>query len=264
MTDSDLFQRYGSWALVTGASSGIGEHFARALATIGFHLIITARRTDRLQHLATELQADHGINVETLSLDLAADDFLTPLMQACAGKELGLVICNAGFGLKGEHQLQDIDQLDNMLKVNARAPMLIARALTPQLAQRDRSAFIFTSSIEGFIAFPYSTGYAASKAFCLSLGEGLAHELKPQGIDVLILAPGSTDTEALTLQGFDPKDLSGLMSPREVASQTLHQLGRKTIFIPGKANAFMVGLLSILPRRWATFLAGKGMQAALK
>ena len=253
---------YGPWALVTGASSGIGEQFAHLLAAAGCHLVITARRAEQLHNLATTLQAEHGIQVEAVTLDLNDADFLAPLLKAIAGKDIGLLVSNAGFGLKGPHAMQDGAQLQAMLNVNALAPMLLTNALAPQLCARDKSGIILTSSIEGFVPFPHSAAYAASKAFVLSLGEAIAWELKAEGVDTLVLCPGSTDTEALTRQGFDPATLKGLMSPRDVASQALDALGKKTVLVTGTANKAMVKLLRNLPRNMAVNLAGKAMQSA--
>src|SRR5206468_3378335 len=109
---------FGPWALVTGASSGIGAEFARELAARGLSLIITARRAELLGELARQLRERHRVEVEVLELDLAHADFLAPLARACAGKDIGLLVSNAGFGLKGEHHAQSADQLTAMLHVN--------------------------------------------------------------------------------------------------------------------------------------------------
>lgn len=256
-------ERYGPWALVTGASSGIGEQFATVLAERGLNLVIGARRRSRLERLAAELRGKHAVEVEVLELDLAAADFLESLLGATAGKDLGLVVCNAGFGLKGLHHLQERAQLDDMLAVNARAPTLIAQAYAPGLIARGRGGLLITGSVEGFLAFPWSAAYAASKAYVRSLGEALWGELRPLGVDVLVLAPSATDTEAVRLQGFDPAQLHNLMSPRDVVELALGQFGKGPTFVPGAKNRAMVRFLTLLPRRWAIGLAGKGTKAAL-
>src|SRR5262249_19631722 len=147
--------RYGPWAIVTGASSGIGAEFARALAERGVHLIVTARREALLESLAAELRAAHGVEVRAVALDLAQRDFIATLMKECAGLDVGLVVSNAGFGLKGEHHRLEAAALDAMLDVNCRAPMLLAHAFAPSLARRGRGGMIFTGSIEGFLGFPW-------------------------------------------------------------------------------------------------------------
>ena len=256
--------RYGPWALVTGASSGIGEQFARLLAEAGFHLIITARRTDRLQALAQQLRQDFNVTVEAITVDISTENFLELLLPACETRDIGLVISNAGFGLKGLHHTNKPDAMNAMLNVNARAPMLLSHALIPQLIQRGGGGLIMTGSIEGFMGFPYSAGYAATKAFVHSLGEALWQELKPHNIDVLVLAPGSTDTEALSLQGIDSQQMSGLMSPLAVARQSLRQLGKTRTLITGSMNRILVSLLQLMPRRWSLMLTEIGMRSAIR
>jgi short-subunit dehydrogenase len=265
MSDTnDFLERYGPWAIVTGASSGIGEQFARLLAEQGFYLIIIARREERLDKLAEDLQEHHAVEVLPLALDLSSQNFLTDLTSAIADKDIGLLISNAGFGLKGEHHQTSAGKMDQMLQLNSRAPMLLAHALSPALINRGKGAMVFTGSIEGFLAFPWSASYAASKAFLLSLGESLWYELQPYGVDVLVLAPGSTNTEALPLQGFDPKQQFGLMSPRQVAKQALSQIGKRPVFISGWMNRLFIRILCALPRNIATSLAGAGMRSAIK
>lgn len=267
MTESkrlkQLLQQYGPWAIVTGASSGIGEQFARLLAEHGFHLIITARRKDRLLKLSSELQQQHSVTVEALPLDLSSPDFLSSICAVIEGKDVGLLISNAGFGLKGEHHQTSAEQMDRMLQLNSRAPMLLAHALSPALIKRGKGGILFTGSIEGFLSFPWSASYAATKAFVLSLGKSLWYELKPYGVDVLVLAPGSTDTEALPLQGFDPKQQFGLMPPRRVAEQALAQLGRKPVYISGWINRLFIRILTALPGELGTRMAGAGMRSAI-
>ena len=257
----DFARRYGPWALVTGASSGIGEHFARELAARGLSLIITARRAELLERLAEELRARHQVEVEVVELDLARADFLSALQAVCFGKDVGLVISNAGFGLKGEHHQLSAVQLSAMLQVNSFAPMLLAHAFTPRLLARGRGGLLFTGSIESYLGFPWSSAYAASKAFVTVLGEGLWGELSARGVDVLVLSPGATDTDAPTLQGIDKAKIPGrLMPPREVVLQALAQLGKKPVYIPGWTNRLLVRLLTALPRRISLRLTGKGIR----
>ena len=256
--------RFGPWALVTGASSGIGESFARALAARGLHLVITARRAAVLETLASSLRREHGVEVLPVGLDLSRPDFLPALAAACEGKDLGLVVSNAGFGLKGEHHKLAADALTAMVNVNALAPMLIAHHFAPRLIARGKGGLLFTGSIESYLGFPWSSAYAASKAFVTVLGEGLWGELERRGVDVLVLSPGSTDTAALTLQGIDRSKIPGrIMPPDEVVGLALAQLGKRPVFIPGWLNRFFVRFLTTLPRRTGLRLAGKGIRDTL-
>lgn len=261
--NKNFLHQYGPWALVTGATSGIGEAFARQLAARGLNLIICGRRSEKLDTLAAQLQQSHSIEVKPLSLDISDAGFMSHLIEITGVLDLGLIVSNAGFGLKGWHVDQSPEALDSMLAVNARAPMLITQALAPQLIKRGRGGIILTGSMEGYMGFPLSAAYSASKGFVHFLGEALWQELKPHNIDVLTLAPGSTDTEALSKQGFDKKKMSGVMDPERVASEALKNLGRKRIYIPGASNRFFTWLLTSLPRKWGLALAEAGMKAAL-
>lgn len=260
----DFKQRYGPWALVTGASSGIGEEFARHLARRGINLVISARREERLRTLAQELIAHHGVEVETLPVDLAAPEAGAILADAVADKDLGLLVSNAGFGLKGLHEAQEPTRLLAMLHTNAAAPLLLTNRIATQLRNRGHGGILLTGSIEGAMPFPYSAAYAASKAFVGSLGEALAWELRSAGVDVLVLCPGSTDTEAIGLQGIDRSKLRGLQSPALVAEEALGQLGRSTVYIPGTANRWLLRLLGWLPRKFAIDAVAKGMKASMQ
>src|SRR5439155_1680994 len=186
------------------------------------------------------------------------------LLRACADKDVGLVISNAGFGLKGEHHALDAARLTAMLNVNSHAPMLLAHAFAPRLIARGRGGLLLTGSIEGFIGFPWSAAYAATKAFVMTLGEALWGELRAHGVDVMVLTPGATDTDAPTLQGIDKHQLAGLMPPSEVVRQALARLGGPPVFVPGWLNRVMVRFLTSVPRRLGVLVAGKGMRDAIR
>ncbi|MBW2268694.1 MAG: SDR family NAD(P)-dependent oxidoreductase [Deltaproteobacteria bacterium] len=262
ITSDEFRQRYGPTALVTGASSGIGEQLARALAERGLGLVLVARRRELLEGLAEALSQRYGIEAVAVAVDLARPDFLDELLPACAGMDIGLVVSNAGFGVKGRLHETPPEQLEGMLDVNCRAPLLLARAFAPRLLERGRGGFLVTASIEGYLGFPHSAAYAATKAFVRSLGEGIWQEYREQGLDVLVLSPGATDTEVFARLGMDPKALRA-MAPEVVARQALGQLGRGPDFIPGFSNRLFVRVLRILPRRLALRIAGTNMRKAL-
>lgn len=265
MRDSDWTGRYGTGALVTGASSGIGEQFARLLAEKGFDLLLTARRESLLQSLRGELEAAHGVTVTCLVCDLCDPQQVEGLIEKARDMAIGLVVSNAGFGVaKGEYLSIAQDDLDAMYRANSLAPARLARALLPDMVERGRGGMIFTGSMEGDAVFPYSAAYAASKAFLHSLVMGLWLEVRGNGVDVLLLAPGSTDTEAPIKQGISRDQLVGVMSPRDVADQALQQLGRRPHFITGFHNRLFVALLRLLPRKLAIKMAGAGMRQAME
>lgn len=259
-----LKQKYGEWALVTGASSGIGEQFARVLARKGFNLIVTARRTDLLSQLAAELSRQHGIEARVVACDLSSDAQVDQLIAQAGAVPLGIVISNAGFGAKGEFLKHDAAHMESMIRTNCMATIRLAYGLLPAMVGRRRGAYVFTGSIEGYLPFPYSAPYAASKAFIHSLGAALFEEMRPHNVDVLVLSPGATDTDAPVSQGVPKENLSGMMQPAVVAEQTLDQIGKTVYFTPGFNNRLFMGFLGMLPRKLGLRLTGVGILAAMK
>lgn len=260
MTQEDFAQRYGPVALVTGASSGIGAAFAEALAARGLDLVVVARRRDRLNGLAERLAAAHGVQVRAVELDLARPEAAQAMLHATGDLDVGLVVSNAGFGLKGEHAANDPQAMAEMLMVNCHAPMQLAHGFIPRLRQRGRGGIVFTSSVEGLIGCPYSTAYSATKALVVALGEGLWGELQPEGIDVLTLCPGATESEAAGKQGIDLAKLQNVMPAAEVAELTLDNLRNGPTFISSPHYRASFEALLAMPRREALKAMAAGMK----
>jgi short-subunit dehydrogenase len=259
MSNADL-NRYGPVALVTGASSGIGRSFAALLAARGFDLVLVARRKELLDSLGSSVAQAHGTKVTVLPIDLARADAAQRILDATAALDIGLVVSNAGFGFKGAYDSAVTSMLSEMLMVNCHATMSLARGFVPRLRQRGRGGLLLTSSVEGLIGCPYSTVYAASKAFVNSLGEGLWGELTPEGIDVLTLCPGATDTEAPRKQGIDPATMSNVMSPDEVARLALDNLQNGPVYIPSAHYKASFEHLLSMPRPQALTLMARSMK----
>lgn len=242
---ASLAERYGGWALVTGASSGIGAEMARTLAAEGLPCVLTARREDRLRTLASEIERAHGVSTRVVMTDLAEADGVDRLAAAVADLDLGVLVNNAGFGLVGRIENQDPQRLKTMIQVNCIAPVLLTRSLLPALRRRGRGAIVITGSIASRQPLPLHGVYAASKAFDLLFGEALWAELRGSGIDVLVLEPGSTATEF--------QDLAGELShkrvpPSEVVADALDALGRQPTVISGWWNWLRAGGTRWLPR----------------
>ncbi|MGW2332187.1 SDR family NAD(P)-dependent oxidoreductase [Streptomyces sp. NPDC001700] len=236
-------------ALITGASSGIGRSFATQLASRGLDLVLVARRRDRLDELAEELRDAHGIDATVLPTDLADPAAAGETLTAVAPLDVGLLVSNAGFGVKGTFGEGDAETLSSMLMVNCQAPTQLAHGLAPRLKRRGGGGVIFTSSVEGLVGCPYSAGYSATKAYVNALGEALWAELGPVGVDVLTLCPGATDTEAPRLQGIDPATLQDLMSPDDVARSALEHLRNGPTHIPSAYHRELFDTLLAMPRR---------------
>jgi short-subunit dehydrogenase len=253
-------EKYGPGALVTGASSGIGRAFAESLAALGMDLVLVARRVGLMETLAAHLRAAHGVEVEVCAMDLAEAGAAQRIADATASLDIGLVVSNAGFGLNGEHSANDPGAMTEMLMVNCHAPMQLMHRFIPRLRKRGTGGIILTGSVEGLIGCPYSAAYSASKAFVKSFGEALWGELTPQGIDVLAICPGATDTEALGRHGIDPATLPNVMQPRAVADLALENLQRGPVLIAGEHYRATFERLLSMPRRDALTAMAARMQ----
>ncbi|MEZ4403253.1 MAG: SDR family NAD(P)-dependent oxidoreductase [Kofleriaceae bacterium] len=257
----DFATRYGRWAVVTGASSGIGAEFARQLAAAGVSVVLVARRRERLAALADELRAQHRVEARVSAHDLADPAAAAALAAAVEDLDLGLVVCNAGTSWKGRFLEQDPADQRRMIEVNCQAPVALARALGPRLAARGRGGLVIVSSTGAFQGLPWSAVYGATKAFDLLLGEALQVELGDHGVDVLTLCPGGTDTEGPMNTGVDPsKAPVKLMPVGPVVAAALAGLGRRGLVVPGAANRVGVLAIRAVPRGVAARTAGRIMK----
>ena len=219
-----LRERYGEWALVTGASSGIGAAFARALAREGFSLVLCARRAERLEALAAEIAQQRGVATRVVPVDLAAPEGAAQLAAAVADLEIAVLVNNAGFGSAGRFERQDERRLAAMIQLHCTAPLVLTHRLLPKMRERGRGALLFTGSLAAKQPMPLHATYAATKAFVELFGEGLWAELRGSGVDVLVVEPGSTATEFQAVAGEVPH--SG-ETPERVVEVALERLGRQ-------------------------------------
>jgi short-subunit dehydrogenase len=247
-------QRYGPWALITGASAGLGELFAHRLAAQGLNLVLTARREDRLKALGQELEGEYGIQTRSIAVDFGSDQLLDTIQQRTQDLEIGLLVNNAGFTNSGDFLDNSLDKELLLVHVNIRAPMLLAHHFGQQMRQRGRGGMIFSASIAGFAPIPFWANYSASKSYDLFLAEALAEELKPRGVDVLALCPGATHTEFSTYTGFFAPLLA--MQPEKVVDQALKRLGKRHTTVVGLLNFLTVMSYRFVPRRMSSWLAG--------
>lgn len=255
--------RYGPWALVTGASAGIGAEFARQLAAKGLNLILVARRAELLAVLAGELARGHGVEVRTAAVDLSDRGFLDAIREAAADADVGLLVNNAGTAVGGKLLDTDLEQQRRSAELNVLAPLALAHEIGRRIRTRGHGGIIFLSSPMALQGVANWASFAATKSYDLTLADGLAYELKPQGIDVLAVLPGPTLTEGTTNMGA--KHGKGPMKfrpPEGVVAAALASLGRRSTVVPGRANRLMSALMSKgLPRSARTKLWTKMMDA---
>lgn len=237
-------RRYGPWALVTGASDGIGREIARELAQRGLNVILVARREAALRELSRELQT---FNVETkiVALDFGAPRAPSALLESCQDYEIGLFVAAAGFGTSGAFTEIEPDVELNMIDVNCRAVVESTHYFARRFKSQGRGGIVLMSSLVAFQGVPRATTYAASKAFVQSLAEGLQQELAEFNIDVLASAPGPVASGFMSRARM----ASGLsVSSRTVAKRTVAGLGRKSLVRPGILSKVLEWSLMPLPR----------------
>jgi len=240
-----LREQYGPWALVTGASSGIGRELARQLAAAGFHLVINARQAQRLADLAKDLQTRYGVQVCSVAADVSEAAGVQQLIDETRSLPIGLVVLSAGYGSSGLFLQSDLAAEMDLLQVNCAAVLTLSHQFGNRLAARQRGGLILLSSMVAFQGVPYSANYAASKAYVQSLAEALARELKPQGVDVLAAAPGPVRS------GFAQRaklQMSMALTPEDVGVPILRALGRQTTVLPGWLTKLLVYSLRTVPR----------------
>jgi uncharacterized protein len=258
-----LVERYGPWAVVAGASEGLGEAFARRLAAEGLHLVLVARRRERLEALAHELSAQHGVSVRPLALDLARGDVADAVAEAVGDGEVGLLVYNAALSIIGPFLDAPAEEPMRVLDVNCRGPLLLAHRLGGAMAERGRGGILLMSSLSGYQGSALIASYAATKAFNVVLGEGLWDELGERGVDVLVCSAGATRTP--NYEASAPKRtsrLATLMEPEAVVSEALAGLGRRPSVIPGLGNRLAALLMQrLLPRRVAVRTMGRATRA---
>ncbi len=232
-------QKCGPWAIVTGASSGIGTEFAKKLAAIGLNLVLVARRKDCLEVLKQNLEQAYNIQVKITAVDLTEPDFLSKIRDLTDNIEVGLLVSNAGMMYLGDYFENNLETEMKMVDLNIKAPSILPHHFGKKMVERSKGGIIYMASMIGFMGTPFATAYAASKAYEISKAEGLAYELKSRGIDVLALNPGLTETEMTANYDFSSMPMK-LMKPEKVVRTALHCLGRRTLATPGKMNNMMV------------------------
>jgi short-subunit dehydrogenase len=252
-----LRARYGEWALITGASAGIGTEFARALARDGMSCVLTARRADRLESLAKELESAYAVKTRVIPVDLSAPGGAEQLVERVADLDVALVVANAGYGMAGRFDAHDAGRLQEMVHLNCVAPVVMISRLLPRLQDRGRGGIVVVSSTAGHQPVPFNAVYGATKAFDLVFGEALWAELQGSGIDVLVVQPGPTVTEFQAVAGETPHQGE---PASQVVGVALNALGRQPSVISGWFNWLRANAaVRLVPRSLVALIAGRVM-----
>lgn len=220
-------------ALITGASSGIGDQFARQLARRGYELILVARRKDRLEQLAEQVPT----TAHVIECDLAFEAEELAGRVEKLGADVDLLVNNAGFGLRGRFLELDAVREAEMVRVNCEAVVRLTHAFVPGMVERGRGGVITVASTAGMQPLPYETTYAASKAFAISFMEALSMELRGTGVRALVVNPGPVKTEWQAVAGYDEntRTIPGMISAEQCVADALRAYDRgKRSMIPGR------------------------------
>ena len=250
----------GKWALITGASAGIGLALARQLAASGAHLILTARRKDRLDELAARLHAEHGVSVEVCVADLGQPAAPGSIFAFTQGKGIAveILINNAGFGAYGPFEEVPVRRQLEMVQVNISAVVELTHLYLPAMLGRRRGYILILGSTAAFQAVPFIATYAATKSFDLFFAEALAEEVRGRGVHVTALCPGATSTEFQQVAAQPDYAFRSPESPESVAKVGLDALAKgKPVVISGTRNFVMQQSQRLAPRRLVTSMAAR-------
>lgn len=263
MTNADFRARYGTWALVAGASEGLGAEFATQLAARGLNLVLIARRAELLEQLGAQLTQDYRIEVRMLPLDLAREDIGKVVAEATSDREIGLLVYNAALSMIGPYFEIALEDHLKEIAINCRAPLTLSYLLGQAMLKRRRGGIILMSSLSSSQGSPLITNYSATKAYNRLLAEGLWEELRAQGIDVLTCSASAVSTPGY--QSSAPRRAGRLsfsaMTPRAVVSETLAALGKQPVVIPGWTNRVAnVVMQRLMPHKTAIKLMGNVMR----
>lgn len=247
---TDFKTKYGLWALVAGASEGLGAAFAEELAKRGLNLILIARRINKLETLANKLADEYKIEIKYYSVDLS-DYQQTKSVLSQLDLNIGLLVYNAAYAPISYFEDNSEEDLSKIVDVNIKTPLLLTKLLSTKMIEKGGGGVVLMSSLAGTQGSPKIATYAASKAFNMILAEGVWHELKHYGVDVMASCAGAVRTPGYK-NAQNEKDAPGTLDAENVAVNTLNALGNGPITVPGFTNKMIRFLMGrILPRKLA-------------
>jgi short-subunit dehydrogenase len=253
--------RFGPWAVVTGASSGIGKEFARQLAAHGVNVVLASRRRPELEAIGRELQQAYGIEHRIAAVDFTKGDALGVIEVATGDLDVGLLVSNAGDAHAGEFLSANRDEMHATVGINVLAHLDLAHHFGRRLAARRRGGIVLVGAMGASNGVPFMANSAATKAYVHALGEALHIELAKHAVNVTVLLPGPTDTPALDKLGIESPPMKP-MRVEQCVSEALRALGaNRATIVPGRLVRLM---LALIPTSVARNPTGKMFEATLK
>lgn len=257
-------RQYGKWALITGATSGIGAELANQIAGKGLDVILVARKKEALEEKALMLRTNFGIETKWISADLSTKEGTDTVKHAAKDLEVGLLVLAAGLEVNGAFEKNDIQKELRVIQLNINATLELTHHFVSPMVQRSKGGMLLVASLSGHMPNPYFANYAGTKAYILNFGASLYGELKPKGVDVTVLSPGLTATPMATDTGVDwSKTPMKPMTPESVAATGLDALGSRFLAVPGVRNKMMAAMAKHSPLMMQANMNEKMMRKAI-
>jgi short-subunit dehydrogenase len=256
-------KKYGDWALITGATSGIGAELTSQIAAKGLNIVLVARREKELTEHAASLESRYAIETKIIAADLSKEDDVQKVLSV--DKEIGLLVIAAGMEVNGAFEKTAIEKERQVIQINVLSTLALTHHFSQGMVQRKKGGMLLISSLSGHMPNPYFANYAGTKAYVLNLGASLYGELKPKGVDVTILSPGLTNTPMIADNGVDwKKTPMTAMDPSVVAEAGLNGLGKRMLTVPGGKNKMMAWMAKHMPQKMQATMNEKMMAKALE
>lgn len=248
-SDERFANKYGPWALVTGAAEGLGAAFALLIAQRGVNVVLIDVQIDKAQSQAARVREQTGVETLAIESDLADESFLEKLLPELNGQQIGMLVCCAGIGATGSFVETPLEVMQRAIKVNCMATLSLVYQFTPDMISRGRGGVIIVASTSAYTGAPFIANYAATKAYDLSLAEALWYEFADQGIDVLGFSPHGTNTPGFRRGMPSVKEgdtMDGVMLPEEAVEFALGALGRLPSARPDLPEKFSEGRKTVI------------------
>ncbi len=261
----DFNEKYGSWALITGATSGIGAELSNQIAAKGLNIVLVARKEKELIEKADLISKKYGVKTKYISADIALQEGIEKVKSGCNNLQIGLLVLAAGLEVNGAFEKNNIQLELQVVQLNVISTLVLTHHFIAPMIKRRKGGVLMISSLSGHMPNPYFANYAGTKAYVLNFGASLYGEMKPKDVDITVLSPGLTSTPMVANNGVDwAKTPMSPLKPEMVAATGLNALGIKFLAIPGGKNKIMAAMAKHSPLQMQAGINEKMMRKALR